>query len=162
MKVKRMQVISTRTHGILDYLTAGFALAFPRLLRCSDEFTNAVTVLALGKLGYSMLTKHELGLVKVIPMKAHLAMDAVGGATMAALPFLTDEDDPRAVACAVGMGLFDIVAAPLTQTEDVERESPLASEDAPWFGGNDTPVDARDWRVDRAGGPAAVLVVSGL
>jgi hypothetical protein len=111
-----MKPISTRTHGILDYLTVGFALAFPRLLNCRKEFTNAVTTLALGKLAYAMMTRHELGLVKLIPMKTHLALDAMGGATLAALPFLTDEEDPRAIACAVGQGVFDIIAAPMTET----------------------------------------------
>ena len=159
MHAKQMQVISTKTHGVLDYLTVGFALTFPRLLRCSDSFTNAVTVLALGKLGYAMMTKHELGLAKVIPMKTHLAMDAVGGAGMAMLPFLTDEDNPAAIACAVGMGLFDIAAAPMTRTEDYEGSSASMYEDAPRAGGNDTPVSASQWRVnrqDRSGMPAPV------
>jgi hypothetical protein len=110
--------ISTRTHAILDYLTVGFALAFPRLLGCRREFTDAVTALALGKLGYAMMTRHEGGIIKAIPMKTHLALDAAGGAAMCALPFLCDEDDPAAVACSVGMGLFDIAAAPMTQTSE--------------------------------------------
>ncbi|HEX8912431.1 MAG TPA: hypothetical protein VF796_08725 [Humisphaera sp.] len=118
--------ISTKLHGILDFATVGFALAFPRVLGCNRSFTNAVTMLALGKLGYALLTKHELGLAKVIPMKAHLAMDSVGGATLAALPFLTGEHSPAAMCCAIGMGAFDIAAAPMTETADVE-EGGLAS-----------------------------------
>jgi len=108
--------ISTKTHGVLDFLTVGFALAFPRVLNCNKAFTNAVTMLALGKLGYGLLTRHELGAYKLIPMKAHLAMDAVGGAALCALPFLTDEDDVAAQCCAIGMGVFDIAAAPMTET----------------------------------------------
>ena len=142
MKARQMQVISTKTHGILDYLTVGFALAFPRMLRCSSGFTNAVTMIALGKLGYAMMTKHELGVAKVIPMKAHLTMDAVGGATLAALPFLMDEENPAAIACAVGMGLFDIAAAPITSTDDVECPP---SEQAMYSDEDDSM--ARQWRV---------------
>ena len=112
--------ISTKLHGILDFATVGFALAFPRVLGCNRSFTNAVTMLALGKLGYALLTKHELGLAKVIPMKAHLAMDSVGGATLAAPPFLTGEHDPAAMCCAIGIGAFDIAAAPMTETANVE------------------------------------------
>lgn len=115
--------ISTKTHGVLDYLTVGFALAFPRLLGCNRRFTNAVTTLALGKLAYAMMTRHELGLMKAIPMKTHLVLDSIGGATLTALPFLTDEDDPAAMCCAVGMGIFDIAAAPLSETE-MEHEKP--------------------------------------
>ena len=109
--------ISTKAHGVHDYLTVGFALAFPRVLNCNRTFTDAVTMLALGKLGYALLTRHELGAHKLIPMKAHLALDAVGGAALCALPFLTDEDDPAAQCCAIGMGVFDILAAPMTETE---------------------------------------------
>lgn len=109
--------ISTKAHGVLDFLTVGFALAFPRVLDCNKTFTNAVTMLALGKLGYGLLTRHELAAHRWIPMKAHLAMDAVGGVALCALPFLTDEDDLAARCCAIGMGVFDIVAAPLTETE---------------------------------------------
>ena len=160
MKARQMQVISTKTHGILDYMTVGFALAFPRVLRCSNEFTNAVTMIALGKLGYAMMTKHELGAAKLIPMKAHLAMDAVGGATLAALPFLMDEENPAAVACAVGMGLFDIAAAPITSTDDVECPS---SADAAMYGDEDDSM-ARQWRVGSAGQRSGIKapVVSGL
>jgi len=129
MNAKSMQVISTRTHGILDYLTAGAALLVPRLLGCNRKFTDAMTMLAVGKLGYSMMTRHELGLIKLIPMKAHLAMDTLGGAAMAALPFLTDEDDPTATAFAVGMGIFDIAAAPLTQTTPVSDDDMTTEDD---------------------------------
>jgi cytochrome P450 len=117
--------ISTRAHGILDLATVGFALAFPRLLGASDRFTRAATTLALGKLGYALLTRHELGLVKAIPMKTHLALDAAGGAAMCALPFVLEEqENPAVVACSVGMGLFDIAAAPLTDTRSLPPRIP--------------------------------------
>ncbi len=108
--------ISTRTHAMLDYLTVGTMLAIPRLLGSSERFTRAVTMLALGKLAYAMLTRHEGGIVKAIPMKTHLALDIGGGAALAALPFLMDEDDPATVAACLGQGLFDIAAAPMTET----------------------------------------------
>lgn len=111
------QPITTKAHGVLDFLTVGFALAFPRVLDCNKTFTNAVTMLAVGKLGYALLTKHELAAKRLIPMNVHLAMDAVGGAALCALPFLTDEDDVAARCCAIGMGVFDIVAGPMTETE---------------------------------------------
>lgn len=127
--------ISTKTHGVLDYLTVGFALAFPRVLGCNRAFTNAVTTLALGKLAYTVLTRHELGLKKVIPMKTHLLLDSIGGATLAALPFITDEDDPAAVCCAVGMGVFDIAAAPLSETEMAadQPQMPLYDQQRQWI-----------------------------
>jgi len=108
--------ISTRTHGILDYLTVGAMLAFPRLFNCSEPFSTCLTSTALTKLGWVIFTRHELGLVKVLPMKVHLALDCIGGAGVAALPFAVDEEDPAAIAFCVGMGLTDLVVAGLTET----------------------------------------------
>jgi cytochrome P450 len=114
--------ISTRTHAILDLATAGFALAFPRLLGASDRFTNIMTTVAVGKITYGLLTRHELGAIKLLPMKTHLALDAAGGAAVCALPFVLDEEEnPAITACAVGLGLLDIVAAPLTDSRSRPR-----------------------------------------
>lgn len=109
--------ISTRTHAFLDYLTISKFLILPRVLGFSETVTNGMTAVGLVKLAYTLLTRHEGGVMKVLPMQAHLAMDALGGATLCALPFL-DEDASvaeQAVCCA--LGTMDIVVAPLTETE---------------------------------------------
>jgi hypothetical protein len=108
--------ISTAMHGVLDYLTVATFFTLPRALGCSEQFTRAVDTVALGKLGYTLLTRHELGVVKLIPMKTHLALDCAAGAALAALPFILDEDNEAATAAFVALGAFDIAAAPLTQT----------------------------------------------
>jgi len=113
-----MNTISTRTHAILDFTTAGVALFFPRILGSSRPFRRAVTALALGKIGYALFTRHEGGIVKAIPMRTHLILDSIGGATLAALPFLMNErKHMTVVACALGLGAFDIAAAPMTEME---------------------------------------------
>ena len=110
--------ISTKAHGVLDYLTVGAMLTLPRVMGWSRGLTQGMTLLGLGKLGYTLFTKHELGLVKKLPMQAHLALDAAGGAALCAMPMLLgDEDDVGACAACCAMGLFDIAAAPMTQTE---------------------------------------------
>ena len=78
------------------------------------------------KLCYAMATDHELGMVRKIPMKTHLILDCIGGATLAALPYLVGEEDDIGKESLVGMGLFDIAAAPLTQTTPTRR-SPVAN-----------------------------------
>jgi hypothetical protein len=109
--------ISTKMHGVLDYLTIGTFLTLPRVMGWSRELTQGMTMLALGKLGYTLFTRHELGLVKKLPMGAHLALDAAGGAALCAMPMLLgDEDDVGAQEACCALGLFDIAAAPLTQT----------------------------------------------
>jgi hypothetical protein len=126
---RTQQPISTFAHGVLDLATVGFALTYASLFSRSRLFSTAVTGLALGKLGYALATKHEIGVCKVIPMKTHLALDSFGGAALVALPFLTRERSAIATCCAVAMGLFDIAAAPLTQTDDKEGASATAAAD---------------------------------
>ena len=72
--------IPTTVHGVLDYMTAGLLFSLPRVLGWGSCATRVMDIAGSGAVAYSLLTKYELGLVKVLPMKAHLAMDAVGGA----------------------------------------------------------------------------------
>ena len=109
--------ISTKTHGVLDYLTIATFITLPRVMGWSRGLTQGMTMLALGKLGYTLFTRHELAPFRKLPMSAHLALDAAGGAALCAMPtLLGDEDDVGAQETCCALGLFDIVAAPLTQT----------------------------------------------
>src|SRR5688572_33154875 len=109
--------ISTKAHGVVDYLTIATCLALPRVMGWSKGLTDGMTALALGKLGYALFTRHELGLVRKLPMQAHLALDAAGGAALCAMPkLLGDEDDVGACGACCALGLLDIAAAPMTQT----------------------------------------------
>ncbi len=85
-----MRVISTRTHGAIDYLTGAGLLAAPSLLGISDEPAASRVLRAAGAAAtvYSLLTDYEFGLVRVLPMRAHLAMDAASGVFLAASPWL--------------------------------------------------------------------------
>jgi hypothetical protein len=116
--------ISTRTHGILDYLTAAKLATLPGMLGFSERTTRALQMMAIGKLCYSMLTDNELGLVRLLPMKAHLAMDALNGVALAALPYLLDEDDAAARAVCIGAGLMELSSAAMTQTQPSARNYP--------------------------------------
>jgi hypothetical protein len=109
--------ISTKTHGVLDYLTIGTLFALPRAMGWSRGLTDGMTALALGKLGYTLVTRHELGLWKKLPMSAHLALDAAGGAALGAMPLmLGDEDDVGAQAACCALGTFEVLAATMTET----------------------------------------------
>ena len=109
--------ISTKTHAFLDYLTITKFLLLPRVMGFSKTVTNGMTAVALVKLGYTLLTRHEGGVAKVLPMKAHLAMDVAGGAMLCALPFADENADETEVGVCCALGAFDILAAPLTESE---------------------------------------------
>jgi hypothetical protein len=85
--------IDSTLHGVVDY-TAGATLTtvFPRLAgiegtRSAGQIRTAGAVHA----GYSTLTKYPLGIVKILPFQAHLAIDAVGALALAATPFVTGQ-----------------------------------------------------------------------
>jgi hypothetical protein len=85
--------VDSTLHGVVDY-TAGTALmtVFPKLAgvegtRSARQIRTAGAIHA----GYSTLTDYPLGLLRAIPFKAHLALDAVGALALAATPFVTGQ-----------------------------------------------------------------------
>ncbi|MCL4302519.1 MAG: hypothetical protein KJ077_42915 [Anaerolineae bacterium] len=111
-----MKLISTKTHGMLDYLTAGMLLAAPRLLGWNNDVTRLLTGAALGTVGYSLLTRYELGAFKILPMPAHLGLDAVQGVLLGVAPLFLNIQPPVAASLA-GMGLFELAVTLNSETE---------------------------------------------
>ncbi len=85
-----LRVIPTQVHGVLDYLTGGALLAAPGLLGLQDEprAAQALRLAGGGATIYSLLTDYELGLVRLLPMPAHLALDAMSGVLLASSPWV--------------------------------------------------------------------------
>jgi len=111
------KLVSTKTHGVIDYLSVPVLLAAPRLLGWSPAVTRSLTVAAAGTLAYSLLTRYELGAKPVLPMTTHLALDGMSGAAMLAVPWLLGETDKTAKMALMGIGLFELGAALTTETE---------------------------------------------
>ena len=93
------RVIPTQVHGVLDYLTGGTLLSAPEVLGLNDVPASArvLRLAGAGAILYSLLTDYELAVVRLLPMPAHLAMDAASGAFVASSPWLLGfaEDGPR-------------------------------------------------------------------
>lgn len=119
-----MPTISTRTHGIADYAFAAATLALIPMHHPSRGTRALLTAASLATLGVAMLTRYELGVWKVLPMKAHLAADAVLNALFLTAPAALPRRD-RAVALAMlGMGAAGSALAAMTA-----RTSPLEAEE---------------------------------
>ena len=112
-----MRFVSTRTHGILDYLSVGAMIAVPRALGWGRDVTRLLTGAAVGTLGYSLLTRYELGLFKVLPMTAHLTFDGMSGLLFCGAPLIFPEEDAAVTGSLAAFGLFEIGAALSTRTE---------------------------------------------
>jgi len=112
-----MKLFSTRTHGVLDYSSVLLLSVLPRALGWDKTVTRLLTGSALATLAYSLLTRYELGAVKVLPMPAHLALDGTSGLTLClAAGILVGE--PRPVRLALfGLGLFEVTASLTTETQ---------------------------------------------
>lgn len=111
-----MKLFSTHTHGVLDYASVILLLALPRAAGWSRPVTHLLTASALATLVYSFCTRYELGVVKVLPMPAHLALDGTSGAVLCLAAAMFNQE-PRAVrASLLGLGLFEITASLTTET----------------------------------------------
>lgn len=85
-----MQVIPTRVHGIVDYIEGPALLVAPGVLGLGDVPASAVALrlAGVGSATYSAATDYEVGIVRVIPMAGHLALDLAAAAGLAASPWL--------------------------------------------------------------------------
>jgi hypothetical protein len=83
--------VDATLHGVVDYSAGAFlTTVFPKLAgiegtRAARQIRTAGAIHA----GYSAITDYPLGIVKLLPYKAHLALDAIGALALAATPFVT-------------------------------------------------------------------------
>jgi hypothetical protein len=84
----------------MDYAVGLLLIVAPWVLGFADggAETWVPVVLGAGALLYSALTRYELGLAKVIPMRVHLGLDVLSGVLLATSPWL--------------FGFYDSVYAP--------------------------------------------------
>jgi hypothetical protein len=110
--------VDSTLHGVTDYTVGAFVMtAFPRLAGIvGTRSARQVRIAAAVHAGYSTLTDYPLGIVKVLPYKAHLAIDAVGAVALAATPFVTGQykEGPRQWVPHVGLSLFELASLAIT------------------------------------------------
>ena len=110
--------INATLHGVVDYTAGAFlSTAFPRL--AGIEGTRAARQIRTGAAihgGYSTLTDYPLGVAKLLPFKAHLALDALGAIALAATPFVTGqyEKGRRQWVPHVALAVFELASLIIT------------------------------------------------
>lgn len=111
-----MNIIPTKIHGVLDYLSGPVFIASPWLFGFADGGAAqwAPIVAGIAILLLSVLTNYEAGLYKRIPMTIHLTLDVLLGVLLIASPWLMGFADytyqPHVV-----LGAIEVGAALLTQ-----------------------------------------------
>ena len=114
--------VPLRLHAALDYATGPTLVAAPRLLRMNGARGSTLPPKLVGAATTALtaLSDHGLAARRVVPMRAHLAADAVGGVLLAALPWVTGAARggarywlPHAL-----VGANEVTLAFVTRTED--------------------------------------------
>jgi hypothetical protein len=112
-----MRFIPTRTHGVIDYLTGLLLLVAPYIFGFADGGAAQWVPMILGAaiILMALMTNYELSLAHLIPMSAHLVVDAAGGLLLLASPWLFGFAD-RVMWPHLIIGLMEIGVALTTRT----------------------------------------------
>jgi hypothetical protein len=116
-----IRVIPTNVHSAVDHVVGPALIAAPEVLRLNKTSPEGLVprVSGIAAAVYSNLTDYELSVKNLIPMKAHLALDAMSGAALAAVPLATGATKrglrhwlPHTI-----VGAFEVAMALTTKTE---------------------------------------------
>jgi len=108
--------ISTRTHGMIDYAWATTAGALPAMMNGATATSRLVRQAGTAGGLNAMMTNYEAGIMRVMPMKGHLAIDFVMSATLMMSPFFLPRSERRYAAVPVLLGVVGFLASILTET----------------------------------------------
>lgn len=126
-------LVSTRLHGALDYVVGAALIAAPWIFQFSEHTAATVVPIVLGALiiAQSLVTDYELSLARLLPMPAHLGVDVIGGAFLAASPWIFGFADETANVWVphLVVGIVAVLLASVTDPRSRVRHAP-ASRDA--------------------------------
>jgi hypothetical protein len=120
--------ISTRMHGMIDYAWAAAANSMARRIGHADSTARLLRRAASAATANALVTNYEYGAVRLLPMKGHLAVDALLCSALVASPLFLPASERRHAAVPVLLGIAGLVAGMLTRTQ-----SPTEQEEE--FGG---------------------------
>jgi hypothetical protein len=114
-----MRFIPTKVHGMMDYGVGALLIIAPWLLNFDDAANRAALYVpvALGVMAilYSLLTRYELGIGKMISMPMHLMLDIGSGVFLALSPWLFGFSNEVYLPHVI-FGLLEIGAGLMTRT----------------------------------------------
>lgn len=123
-----MRFVSTRIHGIADWLLGLLLIAVPYILGFARGGAETYVPVALGITGLivTFFTNHEYGIVRKIPMIGHLWVDGLAGILLAASPWIFGFADVVWIPHLV-LGLTEFMASLVTQTVPSDTARTTAS-----------------------------------
>ena len=113
-------MINTRLHALSDYAVPtgiGLLSLLPGLGRL-----RALTIAGpIYHLGYTLLSRHEGGVVPVIPMRTHLVFDAAGALTFVGAGVLTRRQPAWQRLMFIAIGVTELIEIAFSDDRDVPR-----------------------------------------
>ena len=86
-----MRFVTKEIHAYLDYPVAIALIALPFILGLGASSPMALylsVATGIAAFGLTVLTDHQLGLIRVLPYSFHLLVDGLVGVTFLAAPFI--------------------------------------------------------------------------
>ena len=117
------KLISRQTHGVMDYGYAAIVSSSPETIGFRDEETATALcrMVGGGVLLSSLMTRYELGLIRVLPFKAHLAADVAAGLFTIAAPWLFGFSRNKAARNTfLAAGGFSVLAGLMTEPREMK------------------------------------------
>ncbi|MFL5961143.1 MAG: hypothetical protein ACJ75G_12875 [Gaiellaceae bacterium] len=128
----KMRFIPTSVHGAIDHVVGPALVLAPTVLGLRRTSPEGIVARAVGgaEAVYSNLTDYEMSVKNLVPMRVHLALDAVGGATLALVPQITGARGRGKAHWLphLALGVFEVGMAAFTQTEPPKTKPRRAAE----------------------------------
>lgn len=119
------RLIPQDVHSVMDYVD-GMTAASGALMADEDDEVALIASIALGAsaVGVSLMTDYRLSLAKVIPIRAHEAIDYAWGMSCIAAPFALGywKSSPRTAMTHVMVGAGTILASLFTDYRSYREE----------------------------------------
>jgi hypothetical protein len=109
--------ISTKAHGMIDYAWVTAAETLPGMMNGASETANLIRRAGAAAGLNAMMTNYEAGVMRLLPMKGHLAFDLLMCATLVMSPLFLPREERRYAAIPVVLGAIGLLTSVFTQTE---------------------------------------------
>lgn len=104
-----MNILTSKIHGILDYLTSLFFLAAPTLFNLSETGTYLAYTLAVVHFLMTVLTGFSMGWIRVVPFTLHGNVELLVSIVLVVVPLLLPDffgNTDRVLFSACGIAIF--------------------------------------------------------
>ena len=110
--------ISTKTHGMIDYaLWVTTASALPKMMNGAIHTARLVRNAGTAASVTAMVTNYEAGVVRLMPMKGHLALDFMMCTALILSPLFLPASERRYALIPMTLGAVGLITGLMTQTE---------------------------------------------